>query len=843
MRQWNRCNGKCVRIGIAPYLFTLPLGSSVNCYSRLNLLNVCSVIALTISGCLVSLAGELLVSPSAIVLEQPEASQQLIIWGSGSDNRRIDVTRSATLRVEPPHVASVDERGLVHPLANGSATLLISVGELRTSIAISVTRLDNPKKISFRHEIIPILTKSRCNSGGCHGKAEGQNGFKLSIFGFDAQADFDSIVSASRGRRVAVASPINSLLIQKATALIPHGGAEALLPDSQRERRLVRWVAEGAHYQSEDIQSQDAPVAEIVSIEVEPREQVLLATETQQLRVSTVDSLGQRQCVTSECEFESNAGSIAHVDARGLIQASSIPGEAAILVRHLGHVTTCRITLPRLGQNIERPIEHNFIDTLAWAKLQLLGIQPSAICDDATFLRRVSLDVIGTLPTVDQAKSFSKDPAPNKRQRLVDELLERQEYADYWTMKWLDILRADALTISPQGAVAMQRWLHRCFAENRAYDEWSSELLTVQGNTSAEGPGSFYKVLNKPDEAARSVSQLLMGVRIECAQCHHHPSERWSQSDYVALAGFFTGLSLKKLPNGEQALISRGGKDLPHPRSGELVPASVLGGKAADFSNVTDRRQVFAAWLTEKQNPFFAKAIANRMWAHYFGRGLIEPIDDIRETNPATNPALLTALADHMRDLDYDLKAFTRSLLNSRVYQSSSRTLPSNADDEQNFSHYLQKPLKAEVLLDAINQSADVVEDFNGWPTGYRAIQVWDNHMPSYFFRIFGRPVRATVCECERSDEPSIAQALHLLNAPELFQKLSHRHGRSRRLSNSNLEPTEVIDELYLSTLSRMPNSAERDLMLQAFTELDRRAATEDVLWSLMNSKEFLFNH
>lgn len=810
----------------------------MNRYPRRYLLTLCTLTVFTIGGNFVSLAGELEVSPSMVVLDRPEASQQLIIWQSNSEQRRIDRTRESAIRVEPEGVVTVNERGLVRPLGNGKATLLITVGDQQTSIPIEVSRLGDPEKISFQHEIIPILTKARCNSGGCHGKAEGQNGFKLSIFGFDAQADYDAIVGESRGRRVAVANPSYSLLIQKATARVPHGGAEAILPDSDRERRLMRWIAEGAHYQFKD-----AAVPEIVRIEVEPREQVLLAGETQQLRVTTIDSLGRRQCVTSDSEFESNAGSIADVDARGLIQASSIPGEAAILVRHLGHVTSCRITQPRPEQIFERPSELNFIDTLAWEKLHRLGIQPSEICDDATFLRRASLDVIGTLPTVDQARSFLNDRATDKRQKLIDALLERDEYADYWTMKWLNILRADQLTITPQGAVAMQRWLRRCFAENRPYDEWASELLTVQGNTSAEGPGSFYKILNKPDEAARSVSQLLLGVRIECAQCHHHPSERWTQTDYVALAGFFTGLSLKKLPNGEQALISLGGKDLPHPRSGELIPARVLGGNPADFNKIADRRQVLAAWLTQNDNPFFAKAIANRLWAHYFGRGLIEPIDDIRETNPATNPALLDALADHLRQVDYDLKAFTRTLLNSRLYQTSSQTLPSNADDQQNFSHYLQKPLAAEVLLDAINQSAGVAEEFNGWPAGYRAIQVWDNHMPSYFFRIFGRPVRATVCECERSDEPSISQALHLLNAPELFNKISHRHGRSRRLSGSSLSPVDVIDELYLSTLSRMPTTAERDLMLPAFTELDRRAATEDVLWTLLNSKEFLFNH
>ncbi|MCC6511097.1 MAG: DUF1549 domain-containing protein, partial [Pirellulaceae bacterium] len=747
-------------------------------YPSLPLLRLLTLVALLLSGDFVSSAAELQISPSAVILDRPEASQQILIRQTDASGS-IDLTRQATIRIEPVDVATIDDRGLIRPLANGLARLMITVGQSQATIPVSVSRLDKPEKISFQREIIPILTKSRCNSGGCHGKAEGQNGFKLSIFGFDAPADYAAIVRESRGRRVSVTNPISSLLIQKASARMPHGGAQAMEPNSDRERRLLRWIAEGAQFQQHDgVEPKDAALyhgiePEIVRIEVEPEEQVLLAGETQQLRVSTIDSLGHRQCVTSDSEFESNAPALADVDTRGLIQASAIPGEVTILVHHLGHVATCRVTLPRPGQTFERPSVNNFIDQLTWEKLQRLGIPPSGLCDDATFLRRASLDVIGTLPTPDQVRAFLNDPAANKRQRLIDQLLERDEYADYWTMQWLDILRADQLTISPQGAVAMQRWLRRCFAQNRRFDQWATELLTVQGNTSAEGPGSFYKILNKPDEAARSVSQLLLGVRIECAQCHHHPSERWTQTDYVALAGFFTGLSLKKLPNGEQALVALGGKDLPHPRNGDLVPARVLGGQPADFTKVTDRRQVLADWLTDPQNPFFAKAIANRMWSHYFGRGLIEPIDDIRQTNPATNPALMDALADHMREVDYDLKAFTRTLLNSRLYQISSETLPANTEDHQNFSHYLQRSLPAEVLLDAISQSTGVPEEFNGWPVGYRAIQVWDNHMPSYFFRIFGRPVRATVCECERSDEPSIAQALHLLNSPELFAKIA----------------------------------------------------------------------
>ena len=783
-------------------------------------------------------AGTLKVSPSEVTLERPEATQQIVVYLTDESSRSADITRRVSIQIDPPDIAVVDNRGLINPRANGAGLIVIQSDDQRTTIPIKVSRLDNPVPISFRREIIPILTKAGCNSGGCHGKAEGQNGFKLSIFGYDAQADFEAMVLEGRGRRISAALPASSLLFLKASARTPHGGGQRIVPGSYRDRRLLRWIAEGARFDAVD-----DPASEIVGIEIEPQQQNLLAGETQQIQVSTIDASGHRRCVTNETEFVSNAASIADVDSRGLIQASEIPGEAAILVRHLGHVATCRITLPRPGVKFARPPENNFIDTFAWNKLERLGIEPSPLSDDATFLRRVSLDTIGTLPTAEEVRQFLSDTSPDKRSQLVDRLLERNEYIDYWTMNWLNILRADQLTISPQGAVAMQRWLRSGFAQNRPFDEFATDLLTVQGNTSAEGPGSFYKILNKPDEAARSISQLLMGVRIECAQCHHHPSERWSQADYVGLAGFFTGLTLKKLPNGEQAVVSFGGNDLPHPRGGETVSTRALGAAPADFSHVSDRRRVLADWLTADQNPFFAKAIANRLWAHYFGRGLIEPIDDIRETNPATNPALLDALASHMRDVKYDLEAFTRTLLSSRVYQLSSTALPSNIDDQQNFSHFIQKSQPAEVLLDAISKSTGVPEDFNGWPKGYRAIQIWDNHMPSYFFRIFGRPVRATVCECERSNEPSIAQALHLLNAPEIFEKISHRHGHVRKLAASAMSPAELIDELYLSTLSRLPTSAEKELMLSAFSESDHRAAAEDVLWALLNSKEFVFNH
>jgi hypothetical protein len=774
------------------------------------------------------------VSPSAVALDNPEASQQLLVTIDAPGQPR-DATREATYEVADATIAAVDAAGMVTPRAEGKTEICVRHGSASLRIPVEVTGLARPRPISFDQEIIPILTKASCNSGGCHGKAEGQNGFKLSVFGHDARADYQALLMEARGRRVFPAAPAQSLVLLKAAGQVPHGGGRKIEPNSLRYRRLLRWLGEGAPFSS-------SAVPAVTAIEVEPAQRVLALGGTQQLRVTAVDAAGNRRCVTAEAAYDSNAGTIAGVDARGLIQAGDRPGEAAILVRYLGLVTVCRVTLPRPGTRFERPPEANFIDRHVWDKLQRLGIAPSDLADDATFLRRAFLDTIGTLPTAEEARTFLADRSPDRRARLLDRLLERPEYADYWALIWSDILRVDKDAVTPQGAVAMSRWLRRQFAENRPYDEMARAVVTARGNTAAEGPAALYKVLNTPEMMARSLSQVFLGVRIECAQCHHHPSEKWGQDDYFALAGLFSGVTRKPLPGGGEAVVSRDGKDLGIPRSTRVVPARPLGAPEMEFGPKDDRRQALADWMTAADNPYFAATIANRLWAHYFGRGLVEPLDDMRATNPASNEPLLTDLARHMREKKYDLRAFTRTLLNSRAYQLAS-TNESNAGDEQNFSHAAAKALPAEVLLDAICQVTGVPEKFNGWPEGYRAIQVWDNRMPSYFFRIFGRPVRYSVCECERGTEPSIAQALHLMNSPEITAKVRSRQGAARTLADSDQKPDAIIDNLFLAALGRPPSGPERDRLLEAFADGDRRAAVEDVLWALLNTKEFLYNH
>jgi len=775
------------------------------------------------------------VVPTEVRIDRPEDSFQLLVSDDQASPAR-DRTRSVTYEVQSPAVVRVDPDGLIHPLADGRTQVVVRSDGAEVSVNVTVAGLVSPPPVSFPREIQPILTKSRCNSGGCHGKAEGQNGFRLSLLGFDDAFDFDALTKEAKGRRLALSAPETSLLLRKATSELPHGGGRKIEPDSPQYRRLLRWIASGA--------APTVPQEQTVTrIEVEPADLVLTAGAQQQLRVWALDSLGGRRCVTVESEFLSNAGHICEANVRGLLQASDIPGEAAILVRYLGHVAICRVVLPRSGTVFPRPDESNFIDRHVWDKLTRLGIPPSPVIEDSAFLRRASLDIIGTLPTADEARRFLADSAPDKRARLVDALLDRPEYADYWAMKWSDLLKADKLKITPQGTVGLTRWLRTQFSTNRPYDEFAREILTAQGSVQDESPAAFFKTLETPEVASRSISQLFFGVRIECAQCHHHPSERWSQDDYAGLAGFFTGVTVKRLPDGTEAIVSRDGADQKHPRTGLPVAAQALGAVPATFSPGTDRRQELARWMTAPDNPFFARAIVNRMWAHYFGRGLVEPIDDLRATNPATNEPLLAELEAHLRASRYDLKAFTRTLLQSRTYQLGAAS-EANRDDRQHFSHARPKAVPAEVLLDAISQVTGVPEKFNGWPEGVRSIQVWDNRMPSYFFRIFGRPVRATVCECERSNEPSISQALHLLNSPEVNARIAHRQGTARKLARSDRSNDEILDELYLGTLSRYPTEPERELLRSAFVEgEDRRTALEDILWSVLNTKEFLYNN
>ena len=785
------------------------------------------------------------VFPNQILLVGPESSQQIVVTQRLNDERQADLTRTVTYQSTNKEIVSVNSYGVVTPRSEGVAELIVKHQQWTQTLPVTVTGLKSPIPVSFRSDIQPILTKAACNSGGCHGKAEGQNGFKLSVFAFDDEFDHDSLTRHGRGRRINVAAPESSLLLRKATGHIPHGGGRKVPHGSLWYKQLTRWIGEGAML--------DAPtVNDIAKLEVYPQEIQAEANSGLQIQVYAVSPDGTRQCVTREAEFFSNAEAVARPDENGWVHVEDVPGEAAILVRYRGKVEITRVRLPQNYQ-FTPPKPQNQIDQLVWKRLQTLGIEPSPVADDATFMRRTYLDVIGTLPTADEARKFLTDPSPQKRAILIDQLLQRSEYADFWAMKWADILRVDREIIKSPGTIAMTRWLRTQFANNLPYDKFVGEIVTARGNTNSESPAAMYLVHNDPEKLARSISQVFLGVRIECAQCHQHPFERWGQKDYFAFAGFFSGVKNKKLPSAGTKIYDDAGSDLTHPRTGEAVPYAGLGAPAVETEVEIEprarlpisRRDALATWITDRNNPFLAPMIVNRLWAHYFGKGLVDPIDDIRETNPASNEPLMDYLTNYLKENDYDLKKLTALILNSATYQLSPITNQSNEQDQQNFSHAVWRSLPAEVLLDAISQVTDIPEHFNGWPEGYRAIEIWDNRMPSYFFRVFGKPQRVSVCECERGTEPSIAQALHLMNAPESITKIQHRNGRARQLAQSSLTEDEVIETLYLTTFTRFPNQDELALMRTAFADagVTRQEAIEDIVWALLNSREFVFNH
>lgn len=772
------------------------------------------------------------VLPATVSLDGPEATVQVVVLSTGNDGRGEDVTRRARFDVRGGS-AVIDRTGLASPVTDGQSVLVVQDGESEVRVPVRVSGVARPVPVSFAGQVIPALSKGGCSSGGCHGKAEGQNGFKLSVFGFDPAADHQAIAAEARGRRLNHGDPRSSLLLLKGTATLAHGGGRKIREDSRQYRLLARWISEGAP-------GAGAGEAVPARLEVVPSRLRLAPGQTRQLRVEAVMPDGSRRCVTAEAEFESNGPNIAGADARGLVRAGSVAGEAAILVRHMATVSVCRVTIPGDGSGFPWPPERNFIDTLTWKRLDELGIRPVDEADDAAFMRRAFLDTIGTLPTAGEARAFLADTSASKRERLIDAILARPEYADYQAMLWADMLRVDRDILKAQGAVAMWRWLRAAFASNMPFDRFAREVVTARGPVSAESPAGFLRALDKPEMVARSVSQLFLGVRIECAQCHHHPSERWGQDDYAGLTGCFTGIGRKVMPDGSEALVAEAAGDARNSRTGKPVPARPPGGEplAGDPSL---RREEFAKWMTGANNPFFAKAAVNREWARYFGRGIVDPVDDLRATNPPANEELLEVLAARFRESGYDMKALAKVIMTSRVYQSATDA----ATDGRNFQAAAYRPIPAEVLLDAISQVIGVPEKFNGLPPGTRAIQLWDNRMPSYFLQVFGRPVRATVCSCERGDSPSIAQALHMMNAPEINAKLRSAKGVVSRLAASPMTAAELADEIYLRCLTRFPTSAEREAVayLIGTDAAGRRAGIEDALWAILNTREFVCNH
>jgi hypothetical protein len=778
------------------------------------------------------------VLPKTIRLGGANRVQQLLVTARDPSGQEFDVTHRCDVTVADDNVALM--RGaMVVGLADGRSELIVRCDTATVRVPVIVDQFETFPPVHFAIDVIPILSKLGCNSGGCHGKQGGKNGFHLSVFGFDPKSDYNALVKEARGRRTFAADPNSSLLLSKATGRLPHGGGRRLDADSADYELLMNWVRQGMPWGEQNVPT-------LTALRVEPTDRVMLPNADQQILATAIFSDGSERDVTAAATYSSNAVTVAEVGETGRVVTGRLPGEAAVTVNYMGQVTAALVLVPR--PNAPRPYPNmpanNRIDTLVSAKLQKMGIVPSALADDATFLRRVSLDTIGTLPTTKEVRKFLADNKPDKRKRVVDRLLDRDEFDDYWALRWADVLLVNRETLGERGAFEFHRWLRKQMADDRPYDQWVRELVTASGSSGRYGPVNFYRALPKPEDAAKAVSQAFLGIRLDCAQCHHHPFDQWGQRDFYGMVGFFNGMQRKPLGQNRELVYHAGFRETKLPLTGEVVPTRPPQGDTPQNLSSGDPRVQLARWMTSRDNPWFARLAANRLWAHFLGRGLIDPIDDLRSTSPATNEPLLIFLTEKVVTSDYNLKQVMRLILNSRVYQLSSEPNATNFDDVQNYSHYMVKRLPAEVLLDAVCQVTDVPETYPGMPRGTRAIALWDNRLPSYFLDTFGRSERQSPCECGKSNEPTMAQALHLMNAPEIEAKLVSPRGRIAALINSNMPRQQLVEALCLSALGRPPGEKERKIADRLFADdTTERQAAEDFLWALLNSYDFLFIH
>lgn len=725
---------------------------------------------------------------------------------------------------------------------------------LASWLTFSINAAEEQAPVTFVRDVLPILTKAGCNTGACHAKAvTGQRGFRLSLLGFEAQDDYEHIVKEGKGRRVFQPAPEQSLLVLKASNTVPHGGGNALDPQSDNYKMLVRWISEGMVF------GKDA--AKLASVTVEPSRATMAVHASQQLKVTARYSDGSEQDVTDLALYEPNDKAMAETDGKGGVETLDIPGNVAVMVRYAGLVSVSNISIP-LGAPVgEIPPAKNFIDELVFSNLKEIGVPPSPVCDDATFLRRVTLDIAGRLPTEKEVLSFQENKAPAKRDAVIESLLDSPDYADYFANKWTALLKNKRESKADITAnFAFHSWVRDGLLANKPYDEMVRQILGATGTIVANPAVAWYKRVKLPNEQTEDIAQLFLGVRMQCAQCHHHPFERWSQKDYIAFTAFFSQVGRKPTAIAGEDLIfhKRGTAQMENKKTKETVMPAALGQTPPEIAPDDDPRLRLADWMAEESNPFFAKALVNRYWKHFFRRGLVEPEDDMRDTNPATNPELLDALAEHFIESGFDLKEAVRVITRSQTYQLSAMPNEHNVVDRQNFSHFYPKRMQAEVLLDAIDELTGGSTKFADLPAGTRAVALPDNsyNVASPFLKIFGRPEAASVCECERAQSPSLGQSLHLMNSSDVKAKLTSSKGTADVLSLPEAKEADGIRKIYLAAFSREPTGEElsiaEDHLLKARTDaagkaLDaqraKRQGYEDLLWAIMNTKEFLYNH
>lgn len=789
--------------------------------------------------------------PRDVTLTGPEAHQQLIVEATNGAFQE-DWSSKTQWTSGNPAVATVDAKGLVKPVSDGEATITAKANGGEASVTIHVTEAKAPFTWTFKNHVIPVMTKMGCNQGACHGALAGKNGFKLTLRGYDPEADYATLTRSSVGRRVSLAEPSASLILLKPTFTIPHGGGKRFSPDSLEYRVIAEWIAAGAPGPS----TKDP---DVVALEVFPSAATLRAGAEQQLVVRAKYSDGHIDDVTRWVKYSSNNEGVASVDDWGRVKMNG-SGEAAVTLWYSSRVLYSRLTVPydnQITADVYTKFPRaNYIDDLVLDKLKKLNIAPSKIADDSTFIRRAYLDAAGILPTAEEVEAFLGDKSSDKRAKLIDGLLKRDEFVDYWAYKWSDLLLVSSRKLRPTAMWSFYDWIRDSVKANKAWDRFAREIFTTSGSTRENGELNYFVLHKDTIDLTENVSEAFLGQRITCARCHNHPLEKWTQKQYYQFANLVSRVGLKNGSDpGDTIVYAKMSGDINHPRLLKPLPPAPLDGKAIALDSTEDRRLALANWLTSPQNPYFARSLVNRVFANFMGRGLVNPVDDVRATNPASNEELLAALTRDFVDHKFDVQHLIRTIMNSSVYQLSSESNATNQNDNVFYSRYIIKRLPAEVILDAYSQVTGAPTQFAGYPAGTRALQLPDTQVKSEFLTIFGRPPRIICDSGERSVDPTIAQALHVINGDTLNRKLSAPEGYVSLFLKVGLSDSRMLDQVYLSAFSRYPSASEKTALMKDLassraqsgaSEAQREArkqGLEDMFWALLTSKEFLFNH
>ena len=780
------------------------------------------------------------IHPSTVQFKSSRQTAMLLVTGYLADGQTIDLTRDAALTSSDEAVAAV-RNGAIEPTGDGTAQITIHAADQEASAAIQVDGFGQPDEVSFRTETVAALTRQGCNSGACHGSPSGKGGFLLSLEAYDHALDQRSLTRGSRARRSNLIEPDRSLLLLKPTMSVEHGGGLRLTKNEYAYDLLRQWIAEGTAVDA-------AEGKRCIELELLPGSRRVLKHpyDSQQILALAHFEDGSVRDVTRLTKFSSSDEEIATITAGGLVEGQR-RGRAAIMARYLDQLQSCQLTVVRDVEGFEwpNPPANNYVDEAVYQKLRQLQFPPSELCTDSDFVRRVYLDVMGVLPSVTESNAFLADESPDRRAKLIDQLLERPEHAQFWALKWGDLLRLQKKSITETGVHKFYQWLIDAIANNMPFDQFARELLTAQGSTFDHPAANYYRAASSMTEATETTAQLFLGSRIQCAKCHNHPFENWTQDNYYGLNAFFNRVTSKPGKRVEEQVVFVSGQgEVTQPRTGQTMKPWLPGDDDISGAESRDRRQMFADWLTKPDNPFFARVAVNRIWAEVMGQGIVEPVDDFRQSNPPANPELLDQLAADFVAHGYDHRHILRTILNSRTYQLSSDANELNKDDRHFFSHGKMRTLSAEQLLDAICHVTQVAESFPGLPAGTRATALPSPDFPHAFLDTFGRPQRATACACERSSDSTLAQAIQLFNGSIIHQKLSDKQNRFHRLLAAEQSPEHVVRDLYQAALCRPPNEAELKTALSHIESQESPGnGVEDVCWALINSDEFLTQH